>query len=209
LPDGKLAAATFVPFANIGRWYRDDAAKPELHSRAYSYGVWLFGADSATLAQKRAEQKLIAFLITNSVDFVLIGDADSERAHKIKGTNSHKGVFQDRRWRDATEGGFFQYNVKVSSEVPTALIVTYWGGEDGGREFDVLVNDRKVGSEKLAMNQPGKYMEVRYEIPFDLVAGKTDAQGQKVNRVTVKFAALPDKIAGGVFGLRVVDAAAK
>ena len=92
---------------------------------------------------------------------------------------------------------------------PTALIVTYWGGEDGGREFDVLVNDRKVGSEKLAMNQPGKYMEVRYEIPFDLVAGKTDAQGQKVNRVTVKFAALPDKIAGGVFGLRVVDAAAK
>jgi hypothetical protein len=206
LPDGKTGAATFVPFANIGRWYRDDAPKPEWHSRAYSYGVWLFGADSATLQRKRVEQKLIAALLTNSVDFVLPGDTDSERAHKIKGTNSHKGIFQDRAWRDATDGGFFQYSVKVSTEIPTALVVTYWGDDAGGREFDVLVNERIVGSEKLAAKQPGEFVEVRYEIPFDLIAGKTDALGQKVNRVTVKFQAAPGQTAGGIYGLRVVTA---
>ena len=41
LATGKKAKATFVPFANIGRWYRPDAPKPELHSRAFSYAVWL------------------------------------------------------------------------------------------------------------------------------------------------------------------------
>ena len=147
------------------------------------------------------------FLITNSVDFVLVGDADSERSHRIKGTNSHKGVFQDRRWRDATDGGSFQYSVKVSTEVPTELVVTYWGGDLGGREFELWVNDRKVGSEVLAANRPGEFYEVRYAMPFELVAGKTDAQGQKVNRVTVKFQARPGQIAGGVYGLRVVAAA--
>jgi DUF1680 family protein len=206
LPNGQTGAATFVPFANIGRWYRDDAPKPELHSRAYSYGVWLFGADSDTLKRKRTEQKQIAALLTNSVDFVLPGDTDSERAHKIKGTNSHKGIFQDRAWRDATAGGFFQYAMKVSTEVPTALVVTYWGGDAGGREFDVLVNDRVVGHEILAANRPGKFYETSYAIPFDLITGQTDALGQKVNQVRVKFQARSGKTAGGLYGLRVVTA---
>jgi hypothetical protein len=41
LPGGTRASATFVPFANMGRWYRDDAPKPEPKSKAYSYAVWL------------------------------------------------------------------------------------------------------------------------------------------------------------------------
>jgi hypothetical protein len=41
LVDGPVAKATMVPFANIGRWYRDGEPKPDRHSRAFSYAIWL------------------------------------------------------------------------------------------------------------------------------------------------------------------------
>jgi DUF1680 family protein len=38
---GPVVKATLVPFANVGRWYRDPESKPERSSRAYSYAIWL------------------------------------------------------------------------------------------------------------------------------------------------------------------------
>ena len=57
----------------------------------------------------------------------------------------------------------------------------------------------------MHQDEPGEFFEVRYPIPFDLIEGETDALGQKVESVTVKFQAHPGAIAGGVFGLRVVE----
>ncbi|MCW0481384.1 beta-L-arabinofuranosidase domain-containing protein [Gaoshiqia sediminis] len=31
-----------TPFANIGQWYREGAPKPDEHSNAFSYGIWLY-----------------------------------------------------------------------------------------------------------------------------------------------------------------------
>ena len=59
-----------------------------------------------------------------------------------------------------------------------------------------LVNDKKIGSETLNDNQPGEFYTATYDIPSDVVAGK--------DRMTVRFQALPNHMAGGVFGLRVV-----
>lgn len=42
--DGKRAAPLLVPFANVGKWYNDPAAKPNRNSSAYNYAVWLLDA---------------------------------------------------------------------------------------------------------------------------------------------------------------------
>ncbi|MBS2099582.1 beta-L-arabinofuranosidase domain-containing protein [Carboxylicivirga linearis] len=39
---GKDVKVNLTPFANIGQWYRKDGPKPDKHSKAYSYGIWLY-----------------------------------------------------------------------------------------------------------------------------------------------------------------------
>ena len=41
LSGGRRAQATFVPFTNIGRWYRPGEPKPERSSHDFSYAIWL------------------------------------------------------------------------------------------------------------------------------------------------------------------------
>jgi uncharacterized protein len=47
-------------------------------------------------------------------------------------------------------------------------------------------------------NEPGKFFDVEYPIPEDLTRGKA--------KVTVRFQAEPEATAGGVFGLRTLEA---
>ena len=56
LVTGHRARARFVPFSNIGRWYRDGEKKPERNSRAFSYAVWLQDSASQAFAKAAEEQ---------------------------------------------------------------------------------------------------------------------------------------------------------
>jgi DUF1680 family protein len=202
---GQPARATFVPFSNIGRWYLDGQPKPEPHGRAFSYAVWLTDSASPEFIKGEADQRRQLDLIKNSFDLVFIGDAKSEHEHHLKGTGN-SGPFHDRTYRDAGGGGAFSYELKVPTEQPDDLLVTYWGGEQDQRVFDILANDRRLATQTLLQNKPGEFFDVRYPIPFDLIQGQTDALGQKLDRVTIKFQAHPNNTAGGVFGLRIVAA---
>ncbi|HEY0076692.1 MAG TPA: beta-L-arabinofuranosidase domain-containing protein [Abditibacteriaceae bacterium] len=191
---GTTIEPLFVPFANVGRWYRDPARKPDPHSAAYSYAVWL--ADSQTpefAAIVRATQPP-----PGSIDFVQIGDAVSEKAHNLQGESS-SGPFQDRIYRHSPRQ--FSYDLKVSTEAPSAVVVTYHGS-DIGREFDIFINDRKIATQQLKGEKPDGYIDVRYAIPFDLIHNKTDSLGRKINTVTVKFVnRIGSPFAGGIFAL--------
>jgi len=124
------------------------------------------------------------------VDRVLIGIRDSERVHKLKGQRTSSGIHRNRNWRHAG-GGWFSYTMKVLPDAPMALLCTYWGSDSGSREFEVRVSGRKIATQKLDRNRPGKFFDVEYEIPRELTAGK--------KTVTVRFEALPGNTAGGVF----------
>jgi len=43
LANGKRASLPVYPFANIGKWYRDAAHKPDSNSAAWGYAIWLKG----------------------------------------------------------------------------------------------------------------------------------------------------------------------
>jgi hypothetical protein len=78
------------------------------------------------------------------------------------------------------------------------LQVTYWGSDAGNRIFDVVVDGRKLATQRLERNQPEKFFDETYRLPADLLKGK--------RTVTVKFQAHPGSYAGGVFGARVLKA---
>ena len=145
------------------------------------------------LEEEAAREKALS---ARTLDKVLIGDAISEREHKLQGEKTGAGEFNERNWRHTGAGGWFSYQLKVQPEAPLDLCCTYWGSDGGNREFDVLVDGKKLATQKLESNRPGKFYDEKYSIPADLTKGKTS--------VTIRFQGLPGKIAGGVFGVRVL-----
>ena len=83
------------------------------------------------------------------------------------------GEFSNRRWRHATDGGWFSYNLKVLPDQPQELLVIYWGSDAGGREFDILIDGQKLATEKLESNKPGQFYDQAYPLPKELI-GRQD-----------------------------------
>jgi uncharacterized protein len=131
-----------------------------------------------------------------TVDQVLPANDQNERDHKVAGERTGSGHFGERSYRHATDGGWFEWQVKVLPDTPQELRVTYWGSDGGNRTFDVLVDGVKLATQKLQNNQPGRFFDEVYPLPADLLKGK--------QQVAVRFQAHANSFAGGVFGVRVM-----
>jgi DUF1680 family protein len=139
-------------------------------------------------------------LAARTVDFVVPDREQSERDHAMRGEQTAAGDLGDRKWRHATDGGWFSWQLKVLPNQPQELWVTYWGSDSGNRIFDVLVEGQKIATQRLENNKPDKFYDEVYRLPADLLKGK--------QTITVKFQAHPGAWAGGVFGARVMKAEA-
>jgi len=140
-------------------------------------------------AREQQRKTLAARLAARTVDRVIPANEQSERDHKVQGEKTETG---ERRWRHATGGGWFSWEMKVLPDKAQELRVKYWGSDGAGREFDILVDGRKLATQKLENNKPGEFYHETYRLPRELTRGK--------DRLTVKFQAHPGKTAGGVFG---------
>ena len=169
----------------------------ELHHQRYTVYWKLFTRAewAKENAARQAEQRRLKELEAATVDLVMPG-TKLEREHNQQGKTTGSGAAFGRKWRDARGGGWFSYDMKVTSERPVSLIVTYWGGDSGNRVFDILVDGKKLATQKLNSPKPGKFMDVTYVVPGDMTKGK--------EKVTVKFQAHKGATAGGIFGCRVV-----
>ena len=126
------------------------------------------------------------------IDEVLVTINASERAHGMTGKNMRYG--SDLGWRDATDGGYIQYRVKVDPERPCELILTHWGSDGGDRRFQILCDGVQFSGDHVNNHAPNEYYDRVHPIPFNLTKGKT--------RVSIRLQAEPGNIAGGIFGLR-------
>ena len=102
--------------------------------------------------------------------------------------------YSGRKWRHAPDGGWFSWEMRVLPDQPQQLQVTYWGS-DQDREFDVLVDGRKIATQKLDRNRPDEFFDEVYPLAADLLQGK--------EKITVRFQGQDRSTAGGVFGCRV------
>ncbi|MCX5670346.1 MAG: glycoside hydrolase family 127 protein [Planctomycetota bacterium] len=144
-------------------------------------------------ARERQRQALEARLAARTVDRVIPANEHSERDHNVRG---EKTVTGERRWRHATDGGWFSWDMKVLPDKPQELRVKYWGSDAGGREFDILVDGRQLATQKLENNKPGEFYHETYRLPKELTQGK--------QKLAVRFQAHPGKTAGGVLGCAIL-----
>ena len=131
------------------------------------------------------------------VDVVRPGEQQSETDHKLAVGDTQTGEFNGRKWRHASD--WFSYEVKVLPDQPVQLACTFWGGDAGQREFDVVVDGKIIATENLNNNRSEEFYDVTHPLPAELTQGK--------EKVTVKFTAHPGNLAGGVYGVRILRAA--
>ena len=178
--------ATLVPFFRVH------------HQRYAIYWRVLTETEAAAEQKAQAEAEQAAReLDRRTLDRVQTGEDASESAHHVQGMNMATGPGPGKRWRHADNGGWFSYDLKVVPDRPLALVCTYWGPDTGARTFDVLVDGHKLATQSLKGEHPGGFFDVRHDLPPDLTRGRA--------KVTVMFRAHPGNVAGGLFGLRIVD----
>ena len=182
---GRPGDVTLIPF------YR-------MHDRKYAvYWDCITAAEwKDREAEERAERARQRGLQARTVDSLLVGEAEAERAHRLEGEMTTIGHYRTRTWRQAAGGGWFSFEMESRPDARLDLVVTYWGSESEKREFDVLVDGRVVATQVLARNNPGRFFDVSYPLPVDLTRGK--------GSLTVRFSAHKGAIAGRVFGSRLV-----
>jgi uncharacterized protein len=147
-------------------------------------------------AEYEAEKKRAADIEARTIDNIRIGEMQPERDHNLKA--SEKSYVSDalgRMGREVRTGGFFEFDMKVNSETPSNLLCSYIG-DDQNRAFDFFVDGSKIATQELKGATTGRFFDVEYPIPSELLKGKS--------KVVVRVQAHQNKTAGRVFGCRIV-----
>jgi DUF1680 family protein len=168
---------TFEPRYTV-YWTVDNPAEYDAHK-----------AELAALAAKHRD------IEARTIDRVDINSDDSERAHAYAGQTASTGFVDQRRWRDASRGGFLSYDLKVRPDAPASIVCTYRGSEGRRRVFDILVDGEKVASESLEYH-PAELLDREYQLPDAVTRGKS--------KITVRLQPQANAQTGGVVEIRSV-----
>jgi DUF1680 family protein len=142
--------------------------------------------------QRKKQQELEA----RTTDILRIGEMQPERDHNFGGENAITGEDHQKKWRSTENGGYLQYEMKVDANSQNTLINTYWGMDNRGRTFDIMIDGIKLSTEDLNQYKESRFYDISYVIPIELTKGK--------QKVTVKLLPKKDNSAGPVYGSRMV-----
>ncbi|WP_026562876.1 glycoside hydrolase family 127 protein [Bacillus sp. J37] len=178
----------------------------KLHHQRYTL-YWNIMSHSKYQSFLTEKKEKIDILNRITIDAVKPNEQQPEVEHSIKKQNSRSGYVNlyNCGWRESLNKGFFSYEMKVLNDTQMYVFVTYNGDDtdrhiDGKmyvREFDIFIDDTVIAHQVLKKNKPGELFSVCYEIPMSLTNGK--------EKVEVKFASEENKIAGGVYEIRIVN----
>jgi len=148
--------------------------------------------------QNRAQEKARIALDQRTIDSVAVGEQQPEKDHLMNSGNSRNGVHAGEPWRDAANGGFFEYNLLTGgNEKRVTLMLRYWGNETGNRTFDILIDGKPLCREIISGKWGrDEFINVEYRILASRLKGKES--------ITVRFQSLPDSVAGGIFYVRLL-----
>ena len=166
------------------------------NERQIIYWDYFTGADwERRKGEHEAAQRQKEDLEERTVDIMRIGEMQPERDHNMKGENTFTGSTGEYKWRDARDGGWFSFDMKVAgAAIPQQLVCQYWGS-DNGRAFDVLVNGKRIATQVLSARKPNQLITEVYPMPAELLQQPS---------VTITFLSHKGGVAGGLFGCRIV-----
>lgn len=142
--------------------------------------------------QRKKQQELEA----RTMDVLRIGEMQPERDHNFVSENATTGEDHQKKWRATENGGYLQYDMKVDANGQNTLINTYWGMDNRGRTFDIMVDGIKLTTEDLNQYKESRFYDISYTLPIELTKGK--------QKVVIKLLPKKDNSAGPVYGSRMV-----
>jgi DUF1680 family protein len=128
----------------------------------------------------------------HTVDLLRLGEMQPERDHNVTGEKIYTGEDHNRKWRLAWPGGYLSFIMKTDPDKTNSLLCTYWGMDNRGRKFDILVNDVKITTEDINKYKASRFYDITYPIPAGLTKGK--------DKVTIRFQPAPNNMVGPVYG---------
>jgi len=150
----------------------------------------------ARKAEYEAEKKRQKEIEEKTIDNFRIGEMQPEREHKLNASErSYVSDAIGRMGREARRENYFSFDMKVDPVIGNNLLLTYIG-DDKDRKFDILVDGVKIATEEWKGGKTGKFYDVEYAIPGELIKGK--------EKITVRIEANYGKTAGRVFGVRII-----
>lgn len=187
---GRPGALDIVPF--YGQYERRSA----VYFNRFSDADWQ--VQEAAFTAEQARQRDLA---ARSVDVMYLGEMQAERDHDLQSDVSWPGTYRGRNGRDARQGGYMSFIMKVSRDSkpagPLELQATYWGDDRCG--FDILIDGQKLTSvvhEKAP--HPGQFFDETYPVPESFTTGKS--------QVLIKLQPQENRSTGMIFGLRLFTA---
>jgi uncharacterized protein len=221
-PDPMTGTPVFVTASNdIAQWLKQDATNPltfasikagtpaevtlqpfyALDDEYYTVYFDVFTPEKWKEQQKLYEEKKKAdhALEQSTVDILRVGEMQPERDHDFTGERTEAGEDHTRKFRTAHRGGNFSFNMKVTPGFSYILVGTYWGMDNRGRVFDILVDGEVIATEDVNKYKESRFHDIQYRIPSKLTNGKTS--------IKVMFRAKPNNEAGPVYGVRLVKEA--
>jgi DUF1680 family protein len=172
----------------------------KMYDQYYSvYWDYFTNADwSARQAEYEAEKKRAKEIEDKTIDNFRIGEMQPERDHNLKASErSYVSDAIGRMGREARRDNYFSFEMKTNNVIGCNLLLTYIG-DDKDRKFDILIEGVKIATEEWKGGKTGKFYDVEYKIPEDLLKGK--------EKITVRIEANYAKTAGRVFGARLINA---
>ncbi|HEY9516750.1 MAG TPA: DUF6805 domain-containing protein, partial [Gemmatimonadaceae bacterium] len=134
-----------------------------------------------------------------SVAFVQPGRVSAEKEFNYKGGKDSNP--QRVMGRSARAGrSWFSYELAVDPAHPMAIVATYYSADrrTSPASFEIQVDGQRVSEQKIERTDPGRFFDISYPIPAELVRGK--------KKVTVRFQAKEGSQIAAVFGVRMVRA---
>jgi DUF1680 family protein len=157
----------------------------------FSPDAWVVQQKAYDEARKKARE-----LEARTTDILRVGEMQPERDHNFTGEKIITGEDHQRKWRSTNEGGFITFDMKTDANEKNTLINSYWGMDNRGRVFDILIDNVKLTTEDLNKYKESRFYDISYEIPIELTKGK--------NKVSIKLLPKQGNSAGPVYGIRMV-----
>ncbi len=124
-------------------------------------------------AEYEAEKKRQQEIEARTVDNFRIGEMQPERDHSLTaGSQSYVDDALGRKGRECRANNFISFEMKVQQDKALALLMTYIG-DDKDRKWDLLIDGTKIQTVEWKGGKTGKFYDVEYPIPQELLKGKT------------------------------------
>jgi uncharacterized protein len=144
----------------------------------------------------QALQDAAVVLPSGVLDRVTVGNEQSDRDHNFQAWRFEKGERMGRKWVKSPQ--WFRYDLSVEPNQAEFLACTYWRG-DNDCSFDILIDGVRMSGESLTGGKDAVFVEKKYEIPNELIAGK--------KRVAIMFRGKENKPTAELYECAVIKPA--